>query len=213
MGIDLASIDPNIVYVGLMLSLWVGVTAAYVPGTFVVEGLAGLGLLGTLVILAQMPVNWLSVLLIVVGVSAFILVPFIDERYANFALGGLVLQVLGSMLLFHSGTTVSILLIALSVVVSLIYYEWVLMPMLRRNRELALEDRDEAVIGMMGHVTKAIDPIGAVTVDSELWTATSEEILQPGEKVMVIAREGLRLTVEKVKPKRVPDPETEEVSP
>jgi membrane-bound serine protease (ClpP class) len=53
-------------------------------------------------------------------------------------------------------------------------------------------------LGEIGEVRTALDPTGSIYVAGELWTARSEKVLEPGEKVKVLDREGLLLIVEPV---------------
>jgi membrane-bound ClpP family serine protease len=212
------NVSPDLIYLGLVLSMWFAVTAAYVPGTGIIEGLALLGFGATVFVMmsAEMAVSWFAVLLIVIGVSLFIIMPFIRLQYAPLALGGLALQGIGGLLLFSEGQGVSVFVLALSLMIPAAYHHYVLLPMLRNMRDKPPEERDRKLIGMVGRVTKVIDPIGTVYVNSEHWSAMAEDEVEPiavGEKVLVIGREELRLIVEPLKMKRSPSlVEEEEVS-
>ncbi|HVU13065.1 MAG TPA: hypothetical protein VHD90_17425, partial [Phototrophicaceae bacterium] len=59
-------IDPNLVYLILIVGLWLSVTAFHIPGTGIAEVLAAVGVISSLVILASMPTNWWALLLIVI---------------------------------------------------------------------------------------------------------------------------------------------------
>lgn len=202
-GLEL--IDPNIVYLLLVFGLWLGVTAAYMPGSGVIEVLAGLMLIGAIVILTEQPTNWVAVILIVVGVLSFIVVPFLKQQLALLSMGGLLLQAVGGWLMFE-GQTVSPVIIALTVGIALVYHRFGLMPILAKVREQAAVSQDNTnVVGAYGRVVKALDPTGTVNVRGELWTATSQDkTLNPGDTVLVIEQEGLQLFVEGVKAKGIP---------
>lgn len=198
--------DPNIVYLVAVLGLWFSVTAVYVPGTVLVEKLAFVGIAGAAILLFQMPTNWLAVMALIVGVLGFIIIPFLKTEIAPLAIVGLALQGFGGYFLFYD-RPVSPLLIGFTLLIQFAYHTYVLMPMLRQIRERAAQpvDRDSQLVGMQGRVTKALDPIGTVQVNGELWTALSVEAdvtIEPGETVVVIGREGLQLTVESLKRKR-----------
>jgi membrane-bound ClpP family serine protease len=152
--------------------------------------------------LAQMPTNWLAVMLLVIGVMTFLVLPFIQRRIAPLAAGGLVLQVIGALFLFQ-GQQVSWLLIAATVGIQFLYHFYVLMPMLHKMHPYSAADEDAQLIGSRGRVLKALDPIGTVQAAGEVWTATSNRTLEPGTPVVVVEREGLQIYVEAVKPKRV----------
>jgi membrane protein implicated in regulation of membrane protease activity len=131
----------------------------------------------------------------------FLVLPFIQRRYAPLALGGLVLQVVGALLLFN-GPQISVLLIAGTVGIQFLYHFFVLMPMLRKMHPEGAADEDSQLIGTRGRVLKALDPIGTVQAGGEIWTASSNRSLEPGTEVVVVEREGLQIYVEPVKPKR-----------
>ena len=194
-------VDPNIVYLILIVGLWLSVTAAYVPGTGVVEVLAIIGVLAALFTLANMPTNWWSVILIVVGVLGFLVIPFLDSRFALLALAGLALQAAGSLTLFN-GVQVSLPLIVVTIGASLIYHRFALMRVLDYHRTTPAMLEDEPLVGLHGYVQRALDPVGTVYVRGEAWTARSEQKLAAGTEVAVVDQEGLTLYVEPVKQKR-----------
>ncbi len=200
---DLSTVDPNLIYLVLVLGLWASVTAVYVTGTGIMEILAVGGLMLGVVALTQMPTNWFALLMLVVGVSMFIVVPFIRRELAQYALFGLVLQSIGGLLLFNSGPGVSPFIIGLTVAVSYGYYQFVLLPVLRNAIDKPIEDKDTLIVGKTGRVVKTLDPIGTVNVESELWTAESQDgHISSGEMVVVVQRNGLQLVVESAKRKR-----------
>lgn len=194
-------IDPNVIYMALVLGLWMGVTAIYMPGTGIAEVLALLGVGGAVFALISLPTNWFAVILLVIGVLSFMIVPFVRREYAPLALLGLVLQGIGGWVLFYDGTQVSPVLIALTLVIPLGYHQWILLPMLDKARTQPVIDKESTLIGARGRVVKALDPTGTINVQGELWTATSDQPLPPGAEVVVLEREGLAVIVEKVKEK------------
>jgi membrane-bound ClpP family serine protease len=193
--------DPNLIYLALIFSLWLGVTALYLPGTGVLEVIAAGTMIGVIVLLSQIPTNWGAVILLVVGVLSFIVMPFLKRQFVPLAVGGLVLQAVGGWFMLP-GTPVSAVIIGLTVALSLAYYRYALIPILERTRQQPLLDEDSALIGAHGRVIRALDPIGTVNVRGELWTATSDYPLESGEDVIVVEREGLNILVEGVKRKR-----------
>lgn len=201
LGINLSTIDPNVIYLALVVSLWIAVTAAYVPGTGFIEVLAVLGIGGSLLVLAEQPTNWFAVLLVVGGVTGFIIMPFVKQQYAALAVAGLAAQGIGGVLLFD-GMSVSLFLIALLLVIQFAYHQFALVPLLKTINRGPVASRDDVLIGSQGRVVQRIDPVGTVNVNSELWTATSSEPLEPGTPIVVIERDGLRVVVEEYKRKR-----------
>jgi membrane-bound ClpP family serine protease len=173
------------------------------------EILALIGLVGSIISLAQMEANWLAVLAIAVGVSAFIIMPFAKEQYTPLAVGGLILQGLGAVFLFNDGTAVSVFIIGVTLAISLAYHQLVLFPMFKKVREQPIEHRDDQLIGARGRVIKELNPMGSVRVNSEPWTAISDKPLKVGDEVIVVERSGLQLVVEGIKHKRA-EQDTEE---
>ena len=201
MPLDMVPIlDPNIVYIVLLFGLWSGVTAAYQPGTHVAEGSSVLFTVGAVLMLTVLPTNWPAVLLLIVGVGAFLVVPFIQPRYAKYVFLGLVAQAVGSLFMFH-GMGVSLPIIAITIALSLAYQQFVLMPAMANHRKLTFPDADEQLIGARGRVVSRIDPVGTVQAGGELWTAHSDVPLESGDEVIVLEREGLVVTVEAFKHK------------
>jgi membrane-bound serine protease (ClpP class) len=182
---------------GLLLGLWVGVAAFYIPGTGIMEVLA-FGLIGAaMLILLALPTNWLAVFILMFGVATFLLIPLMRPALASYAEVGLVFQAFGGYLLFNPGE-VSILLVAATVALSWLYSRYLLVPMLKMNhREASLSD--EYLVGMTGRVVKDLDPIGTVHVNGEMWTARSRVPLKSGTEIEVIEKRGLELIVEKAK--------------
>ncbi len=198
-------LDPNLVYVILIIGLWLVVTAAYIPGTGIAEVLAFVGVAAALVALANMPTNWWAVILIVVGVLSFLIMPFFDQRFAALSIGGLALQAVGSVFLFN-GTGVSLPLIVVMIGIALAYHRFALLRILEFNRASApaMLD-DQPLVGAYGYVQSALDPVGTVYVHGESWTARSDHTLKSGTEVTVVDQAGLTLFVEAVKQKHAPE--------
>jgi membrane-bound serine protease (ClpP class) len=195
----LATVDPNIVYLGLIVALWSVVTIVYSPGTIIGEIISAVLTVATLAMLVNMPTNWLAVVLVMIGVSGFLALPFVSIRFARFADFGLLLQIAGGLLLFREGPQVSPVIVLATVLVAWVYHRFVLMPALRLHAKSESADEASRLIGMRGRVTRAIDPVGTVYVNGELWTARSPESLDVNTEVVVVRKAGLELFVEKAK--------------
>jgi len=205
-------LDPNIVYLVLVVGLWLSITAIHIPGTGIIEFLAAGGVIGALALLSQQAVNWVSVIVLVVGVLVFLVLPYVDRRFALVSLGGLAMQAYGGLTLFNTAA-VSPILVALTVGLSLLYYRFALIPALDSQRTRPAMLDDTPIVGMRGRVKSNIDPVGSVLVQGETWSARladgTDEPIQAGAEVIVVEREGLTLYVEPVKPKRRPSQDGE----
>lgn len=196
-----AFIDPNIVYVGILLGLWLSITALYMPGTGLPEIGALLVLGASLLALSVLPTNWLAVVVFVAGAVGFLTLPFIP-KIGQFAELGLLMQAGAGFFLFTDARTVSPVLIVATVALAWGYHRAILMPMLRRQREESFSDATSNVIGVVGRVVKPLTPVGTINANGELWTARAQyddEQLDTGTSVIVLAQRGLELLVEKAK--------------
>ena len=193
--------DPNVVYLILVVGLWASALAVYIPGTGLPEGIALVVLSVGLLLLVNLPTNWLAVLALVIGILGFLMVPLYKRHLSALALVGLVFQVVGGVFLFD-GLAVSWLVIAITAAMSLAFYQFVLIPArATRSRQPLLGD-EEQLPGAPGRVVMALNPVGTVNIRGELWTAFSDQPLQSGDDIVVIEKQGLQLYVEKVKTKR-----------
>lgn len=195
-GFDFSWLDPNLAYILLLAGLWLGVIAIYVAGTGVPE-FAAVGLiLLALFVLSSMPTNWAAVGLMVFGASSFLLLPLFGEKWGRYAEIGLIFQGLGAYFLFYSEKHVSPLLIGATLIFGIIFYRKLLVPTMRSQTKSILE---ADLVGTRGRVVKDLDPVGTVYVQKELWRARSSEALSKDTMVVVVAQDGLELTVEKAK--------------
>ncbi len=195
------SIDPNLVYLGLIAGLWVAVAAVYMPGTGIIE-VAAFAICGIAIFcLVNMPTQWASALILVIGTLGFLVTPLVARRFAGLALVGLGLQAVGGFTLFQT-STVSIIVIAITVTASFAYYHFVLArAMSLQHLHPGLID-DQSIIGAYGTVQTTIDPVGAVFVRGESWSARADQPIAAKTQIVVVDRENLTLFVEPMKQKR-----------
>ncbi|MEA3340466.1 MAG: NfeD family protein [Chloroflexota bacterium] len=187
--------NPNVVYVLLIVGMWATAAAFYVPGTGLMEVAAVLCLVLAVAGLTQLPVNAVGVILILVAGVVFI----IDLKVQSVALtvGALAALVLGSVFIFppaEGALRVSPWLIGGVTLASLGFSGVALSAVIRAGR-LRARVSIETLIGERGVVTAAIDPVGTVQAQSELWTAVAGEPIGAGEEVEIVALEGLKVRV------------------
>ncbi len=198
-------LDPTLAYILLMVAIWLGITAIYVSGSGLPETGAALALIGAGVWLFYLPTNWISVILLVVGMLAFILIPMFKPQYARWSSLALVAQGIGSIFLFN-GTIPNPLVIVLMLGLGFAYNHFLLIPTMERMRDIPhVGDEVDKLMGAEGRVIHgaAAEETGTARVRGETWTIRSTVPLEKGDIVRVIDIDGLELQVERIKRKSV----------
>jgi membrane-bound ClpP family serine protease len=206
-------IDPNIVYLALLASLWLVVTAIHMPGTGMLEVLAVIAVIGAVVLLASVPTQWGAAVIVVIGTLSALVIPFFGREYELVAIGGLLVAAVGALFLFN-GMAVSPAIILLVTGAGLIFQRFGLVPSIEHQKAQPAMLDDQTMIGARGHVQRALSPVGTVYVRGESWTArasSGDTPLTEGMEIMVVERDGLTLMVEPVKQKRT-EPSADETT-
>jgi len=197
--------DPNVAYILLIVGLWTLVIAVSTPGTGFAEVTAAITLALAAIGLFSLTVNFAGILLIVLAFALFA-VDVMATSHGVLTVGGVLALVLGSMLLFPSRENVAGLsgwLIAGVTLGSAGMAGIVLHALVRSLRARRVDLAVLNVDGAIGAVRTAIvaGQAGTVQVAGQLWTAKSDEPLEPGAEVKVVGREGLTLRVARVSPR------------
>lgn len=193
--------NPNIAYFLLILGFYGLFFEVTNPG-FGVPGVVGLiFLIVALYSMQTLPTNYAGLALIILGLVFFITEIYIPG-FGIFTFGGLICLVLGSMLLFDTADPVMrvsrTLIYSLSITTSVGFV--LLMGYVLKGRKNPVIGGKEGLLNAEGEVTKKIfpDSQGQIFVHGEIWNAESNEILNPGDKVVVTSLHGLVLTVKKL---------------
>ena len=188
--------DPNIAYL-LMTIGTVGLIAElYNPGAILPGIVGAISLILAFYSFQSLPVNYAGVLLFLLGIVFFILEASVTS-YGLLAIGGVVSMLLGSVMLIK--TEVEFLQISWSVILPVIalvaaFSLFIVGMGVRAMRQRPVTGREE-MVGLVGIVKTALTPHGQLAVHGELWEATSEQPLQPGDEAEVTRVDGLRLHV------------------
>ncbi len=190
---------PNIAYLLLLLGL-VGIYFELShPGAILPGVLGGISILLALFALSVLPVNYVGVLLILLGIGFFVL----EVKVASYGLltvAGLVSFILGSLMLIRSpfpalriGIAV-VLPTALAVAFIVIF---LLARVLRSHRSQSLTGA-KGLVGEFGEASVALKPNGKVFVHGEYWDAISSAPVAKGGRVRVVRVVDMSLEVEPV---------------
>ena len=189
--------DPNIAYILLslaMLGIFVEITN---PGLIFPGVVGAICLLMAFYALGMLPVNYAGVLLIVLAFGLFIAEVF-TTSFGLFTAGGVTALVIGSIILFKSGSPllrVNPWLIATMAISISGLFALIINRVIHAHRRQAATGWEE-MIGKRALVKVALNPEGTVLLKGERWTAISEgDTIKPGEEVIVTGVDGLELHV------------------
>jgi membrane-bound serine protease (ClpP class) len=181
--------------------LALGVLGVYVefthPGA-VLPGVVGAVCLLLFAFATQiLPVNVMGLLLILASLVMFILEVSVTS-YGMLALTGVALLVLGSLMLFN--TPIPEMRVPLAAVLPIAaavggVAVLVLRFALRAQRARVATGR-EGLVGELGRALEDLAPRGKVFVHGETWDARSRRPARQGQRVRVLALEGMELEVE-----------------
>jgi membrane-bound serine protease (ClpP class) len=196
--------NPNIVFLLLALGVQAilielsspgGWVAGFVGVSALALGAYGLGIL---------PVNWFGLIFLGTSFVLFIL-DLKAPTHGALTAAGLASFVVGALVLFNSPATpdfqrVSVPLVV-GVAVAMAAAFAVILTFVVRAQRRPVGVGGGTLIGRIGQVRTALEPVGQVQVAGELWSAELEDGAPPvatGERVTVLRVEGLRLRVRRL---------------
>ncbi|WP_407351325.1 NfeD family protein [Luteimonas sp. R10] len=187
--------EPTVAYLLLLVGLYGLLFEGYSPGAIVPGVVGGISLLLGLYALQVLPVNYAGVALIVLGV-ALMTAELAVPSFGALGIGGLAALMVGSVVLFEDapGFGVPGRLIASIGVASGLAFMGVLWLAVRARRRPVVSGREELV----GHEAVADDDFsgrGRVRIRGELWQAEAAGPVRAGQRVRVLAIDGLVLRV------------------
>jgi membrane-bound serine protease (ClpP class) len=190
--------NPEIAFLLLLIGQLGIIFELYNPGIGLAGILGAVCLLLGFYALSVLPTNWAGVLLILLGVIFFV----VDLQTAGlgvWTIGGIASLVAGAVILFAGAAPVLAVdpfVIGVAVVLTLVFFIGVMTAALRVRLRRPITG-EEAIIGMVGEAKTDIAPEGTVMTKGTLWRArTMETGIAAGDKVKVMASEGLVLLVE-----------------
>lgn len=194
-------LNPNIVYLLLVVGIFLGVLALFSPGTGLLEA-------GALIVLAAAVwgvynnashISLWALIILAIGVFPFLLAM---RRWRDVIFLGIAIVAfeVGSVYLFVPEVwwkpVVNPFLAAFTIVTTGLFlwiagHKAIEAELMRPRHDLRL------LVGQVGEAKTAIHAEGSVQVAGEQWSAWSDAPIAAGETVRVIRREGLILKVEK----------------
>ena len=166
------------------------------PGA-IVPGVVGvICLLLAAYALQVLPVNYAGLALIVVGLALMTAEAFAPS-FGALGLGGIAAFVFGSIMMFDSGIPgfgISITFVVIVAAVFALLFIWLVSYLLRLRKRGAVSGK-ESIIGGTATAMQGFTDEGMVWLEGEAWTAHSAVAIEKDQQVIVVAMDGLTLTV------------------
>jgi membrane-bound serine protease (ClpP class) len=189
--------NPNLAYL-LLIAGFYGLLFEFIsPGAVAPGVIGGICLLVGLYALNLLPVNYAGFALILLGMGLMVAEVFIGS-FGVIGVGGVVAFLIGSLLLFRGdvpGFELSLPVVVGATLASAAFFLVAIAAMLRAHRRPVVTGEAE-LIGSSGRVLWWEDGEGDVHARGERWHALSASPLVTGDRVRIVERRGLTLSVE-----------------
>ncbi|MBY5991092.1 NfeD family protein [Ferrimonas balearica] len=188
--------NPNVAYILMLVGIYGLILEFYNPGVGLPGVLGGICLLLAMYALQMMPLNYVGLGLMLLGIILMI-TEALSPSFGLFGIGGVIAFALGSTMLMDSdlpGYQIALPLILAVSLTSLGLFTLVLSLVLKIRRRPATTG-DVQLTGAEAEVVDGFPGPGRVRLGGEIWHATSEGPLAPGQSVTVTGRQGMTLAV------------------
>ncbi|PYS95427.1 MAG: serine protease [Acidobacteria bacterium] len=185
--------------------LFIGLVGLYVEFTH--PGMVAPGLVGVICLLLfalstqMLPVNWVGVGLVAMGILMFLLELKIPS-YGTLTLGGITCLIVGALMLFRSPQAVGDFGVATRVIVAIGGSAAIIMAVLTTLVVRSFKKKPttgvSGLIAEEGTALSDIDPQGRVFVHGEYWNAQAGAPIKQGSRVRVVRVRDMVLDVEEV---------------
>ncbi len=197
--------SPDIAVVLLMAGL-LGLYVEFTQPGLVLPGVLGaVSLILGAIALQILPFSWLGLIVFLAGVGLLIAEVLIASYGLLFLLGVACLLVGGTMIFDLpevSDLRVSFWAVLVPAVTGMAAFAAVVLISVGRSMRRRPAAGVGEMIGMVGRVESALQPEGSVFVRGEHWKARADEPLVAGDRVEIVAVDGLRLRVRRAPPER-----------
>jgi len=191
--------NPQIASILLLIGIYGLILEGYNPGAMV-PGIVGIiCLLLGLYAVQVLPVNYAGLALLVLG-SILILAEAFVPSFGVLGIGGVIAIIMGSIMLVDTdvpGMEVSYDILAglagLSILVLIL-----VVTMVGRSLRMPRADVRQSMVGREAEVERVEDRGCKLLINGEYWSGWSGEALEVGDRVEIVAQEGLKLKVQKV---------------
>lgn len=189
--------DPNVAYVLLLIGIYGLIYELANPGAMIPGVTGAIALILALYAFQALPVNFAGLALLALGIVFMTLEAFVPS-FGVLGVGGAVAFVAGSIMLFRDDAGqigVAMPVIATFVVLSAGLFIGVIGYAVRSRRSPVVSGAEE-MVGAIGEALEDFDARGRILVHSESWVAQTDRPVRRGERVRVVAMDGLMLKVQ-----------------
>jgi membrane-bound serine protease (ClpP class) len=188
--------NPSIAYILLMLGVYGLLLEFYNPGAILPGVVGAISLLIAAYALQMLPVNFVGVALIIVGIAFMVAEAFVPA-FGALGIGGGLALVVGSVMMMDTdvpGFVIPWPLIAAIAIFSALFVFLVIGMAMQARRRPVVSGAEE-IVGGHGVVVDDFEEQGWVRMHSENWMAKSKIPLKRGQRVRITAVNGLMLEV------------------
>jgi len=189
--------DPNVAYILMLIGIY-GLFFEFANPGFVLPGVAGaISLLLALYAFQVLPVNYAGLALLSLGII-FMLAEAFAPSFGALGFGGVIAFVIGSIILFDqegTGYAVSLPLIFALSLITAGFFLFIIGAAIKA-RERPVVSGQEEMLHASGVVLDDFEGKGRIRIHGEIWLAESATPLRRGDKVQVVAIDGLVLKVQ-----------------
>jgi len=191
--------QPEIAILLLMVGLYGLLFEGYNPGA-IIPGVAGvICLLLAAYALQVLPVNYVGLALILVGLALITAEAFVPS-FGALGIGGIAAIIFGLIMMFDSGIPgfgISIAFVTGVALFAGLLLFWLVNYLVQARRRGAVSGRDR-IVGAHGVAIDSFVGEGKVWLEGESWSAVSKLPVEKDQVVLVQDLDGLKLTVEPV---------------
>ncbi len=189
--------DPNIAYILMLIGMY-GLFFEFANPGFVLPGVAGaISLLLALYAFQVLPVNYAGLALLSLGIIFMLAEAFVPS-FGALGFGGVIAFVIGSIILFDkesTGYAVSLPLIFSLSFITAGFFLFIIGAAIKA-RERPVVSGEEEMLHAAGEVLDDFEGKGRIRIHGEIWRAESATPLRRGDKVQVVAVDGLVLKIQ-----------------
>jgi membrane-bound serine protease (ClpP class) len=189
--------DPTVAYLLLLAGIYGLMFEFMIPGTYFPGVLGSIALLVALYALNLLPVDFAGAALLLLGIGMLAAEAFLPT-FGVVGIGGMAAFVLGSLFLYRGGApgfAPAWQAVTAAALCSAAFFVLALGTAWRAHKRQVVIGGD-ALLTYTGEVTAWSGDRGEVQVRGERWRATSTAELRPGQRVRIVERRNLTLTVE-----------------